>query len=128
MIFIRTMCDHAVTFGSVTLHLQEYRITGGCLLHEQGTADGVSAVAAVYPKGTRIIMKGKLAPPCFNVAQAAAALDAALRGGITRAVQLDALQCTGMRLIGYTLGTQEAAADVTLIFYTQSPLTAVEPQ
>ena len=128
MIWLNAMRDHQVTFGTVTLHLQTYTITGGCLLREQGTADGDAAVAAVYPKGTRIVLKGKIAPPLEHFSDAAAALDACVRGGIPRTLHLGFLTCEGARLIGYTMGTQDTAADVTLVFYTQTPLTTEEPE
>ena len=122
MTWIHAMQNFAVTFGTVTLHLQEYQITGGCLLREQGTAGGDAAIAAVYPKGTRIAVKGKLAPPAAQFAQVAAALDAAVRSGATRTVWLGGLRCQGMRLIGYTLGLHDVAAEVTLVFCTQTAL------
>lgn len=122
MIWVRTMREFPVTFGSLTLHLQEYQITGGCLLREQGTAAGDAAVAAVYPKGTRIALKGRLVPSRPETASVSAALDAAVRSGITRTVWLGDLRCQGMRLIGYTIGLRDTAAEVTLVFYTQTPL------
>ncbi|MBR2086401.1 MAG: hypothetical protein IJ906_04595 [Oscillospiraceae bacterium] len=128
MTYIRAMQDFPVTFGTLTLHLQEYQITGGCLLREQGTAAGDAAVAAVYPKGTRIAVKGKLAPPAAEFAAVGAALDATVRSGITRTVYLGDLRCQGMRLIGYTLGLRDITAEVTLVFYTQTPLDTEEEE
>ena len=122
MIWLRSTQDFAVTFGTLTLHLSEYQITGGCLLREQGTADGDAAVSAFYPKGTRITLKGKLAPPYTETAAVSAALDAAVRSGITRTVYLNTLRCQGMRLIGYTVGLRDITAEVTLVFLTQTPL------
>ena len=122
MTWINAIQDLQVTFGTLTLHLQEYQITGGCLLREQGTSAGDAAVSAVYPKGTRIALKGKLAPPAADFAAVGAALDAAVRSGATRTVYLGDLRCQGMRLIGYTLGLRDITAEVTLVFYTQTAL------
>ena len=61
MIYLKGLQDFAVTVGTVTLHLDEYCITGGALLRESGNAEGSAAVTALYPKGTRLKLKGKLA-------------------------------------------------------------------
>ncbi len=128
MHLIREMQDLAVTFGEVTLHLYDYQITGGCLLHEQGTSEGTAAVTAIYPKGTRITLTGKLVPEETAMASAAAALDAALRGGTTRTITLGKLVCASMRLVGYTLSLGESAGTVKLILRTDVPLTEAEPE
>lgn len=126
MIYLEQMPDLEVTFGTLTLHLSEYRIVGGCLVHEQGTSAGAAAVSAVYPKGTRITLKGRIAVPEPNFAEAGAALDAAVRSGIGRTVTLGTLVCADMRLIGYTLAPMGTAAEVALVFYTQTPLETEE--
>lgn len=117
-----------VVFGTIVLHMQEYQITGGCLLHEQGTAEGDAAVTAVYPKGTRIILKGKVASWVPEPAAVGAALDAAVRSGLPRDVTLGTLVCSDLRLIGYTLGLHDVVSEVTLVFYTQTPLELPEVQ
>lgn len=126
MTYLKAMQHFDVRFGELVLHLHEYQITGGCLLHEQGTAEGNAAVTSVFPKGTRIVLKGKLSPPQDNFAAAGAALDAAVRSGLPRTVRLGTLQCSGLRLIGYTMGLHDITAEVTLVFYTQTPLEALE--
>lgn len=128
MYMLRGMQDLTAVFGDVTLHLYDYQITGGCLLREQGTSEGTAAVASVYPKGTRLTLTGKLVPDAGTVASAAAALDAALRGGTTRTITLGDLVCAAMRLIGYTLSLGEAAVEVKLVFRTDTPLTEAAPE
>ena len=84
MIALKSTQCFNVIFGTIVLHLQEYQITGGCLLHEQGTAEGDAAVTAVYPKGTRIVLKGRLSAWHPDLAAVGASLDAAVRSGLTR--------------------------------------------
>lgn len=125
MIYLKGLQDFAVTVGTVTLHLDEYCITGGALLRESGNAEGSAAVTALYPKGTRLKLKGKLAPPLSNFAAAGEALDAMLRGGTQVNVRLGFLLARGVRLIGFTLEQKETAADVMLLLYTDTPLEEV---
>lgn len=122
MYLVREMPDFIVTLGEITLHLSDYQITGGCLLREQGTSDSTAAVTAVFPKGTRITLSGRLVPSQEILTQAGTALDAALRDGTALSVTLGTLVCTDMRLIGYTLRPGETAAEVKLVCCTQSPL------
>ena len=122
MIYLEQMQEYPVTIGELTLHLNGYRITGGCLVREQGTSDGTAAVTVLAPKGTRITLQGKLAPPEGCYAGAAAALDSLLREGGTMALSLGTLRCAGARLIGYTLDNTQLPPEVTLVFYTQTPM------
>ncbi len=122
MIYLREMQDYTLTIGTVTVHLHEYRITGGCLLRETGTAEGNGAVAAIYPKGTKIQLKGKAAPPVSQIALVGAALDSMLRDGSTQDVRLGLLKAKDVRLIGYTMELNDTAAELTLVLYTDAPL------
>ncbi|MBQ4465388.1 MAG: hypothetical protein II916_05445 [Oscillospiraceae bacterium] len=125
MIYLRGMQDYTLTVGTVTVHLHEYRITGGCLLRETGTAEGAGAVAAIYPKGTRIQLKGCATPPLDQIASVGAALDTLLRDGSTQDVRLGLLKAKDVRLIGYTMELSDTAADLTLVLYTDVPLEEV---
>lgn len=122
MYYVRETADYTVTFGDVTLHLSDYQLTGGCLLREQGTSGGTAAVTALYPKGTRIALTGRLVPTQELLSQTGTALDAALRSGTEVSVTLGSLVCKNLRLIGYTLKPGETAAEVKLVFYTGTPL------
>ena len=122
MMYLEGVQDIAVTVGELTLHLSEYRITGGCLVREQGNAEGTASVAVLYPKGTRITLKGKVAPPLENYAAVGAALDAVLRGGDQMTLRMGFLTARKAMLIGYTMEQGAFPLELTLVFFTASGL------
>lgn len=122
MMFLEGVQDIAVTVGGLVLHLSEYRITGGCLVREQGNAEGTASVAALYPKGTRIMLKGRVAPPQESFAAAGASLDAALRGGEQTELRIGFLTAHNATLIGYTMEQGAFPPELTLVFFTASAL------
>lgn len=111
---IRNMQQYDVNVGDTVLHLSAYQLTGSCMLREQGTAGGSAAVAACWPKGTRIVLKGTL----LDAAGVTAALDALLRAGTTQTVQIGQIRYSNARLIGYRISEGEALPEIMLIFYT----------
>ena len=115
------MKQYDVNLGDVVLHLAEYRLTGSCAVHEQGTAQGTGAVVECWPKGTRLVLKGKLSE-ATDPADAAAALDARMRSGLTSGVQLGRLLYTNARLVGYGLGEGDGVPDIMLVFLTNTAL------
>lgn len=118
---VRELQDHRVLIGDVMLHFSEYKINGSCLLHEQGTATGDAAVTACFPKGTRITLKGRLAPST-DTAAAVAAVDMVLRSGVKRYLYLGKLICPDARLISYVINEGADFPELTLLFYSSSPL------
>lgn len=110
-----------VAVGEVVLHLAEYRLTGSCAVREQGTALGTGAVTALWPRGTRLVLKGKLSEAA-DVAAVAVALDTLLRSGETTGVTLGTLLYRNARLIGYSLGEGYEVPEVTLVFMTNTVL------
>ena len=119
------MKDYAVIVGNVVLHLSEYRLTGSCGIREQGTALGTGAVTACWPKGTRLVLKGKLSDTA-DIAEIAAALDAKLHSKVTMGVQLGRLLYTDARLIGYSIGEGADVPEVMLMLVTNTVLTVEE--
>ncbi len=119
------MKQYDVVLGDVVLHLSEYRLTGSCGIREQGTALGTGAVMECWPKGTRLVLKGKLSDTA-DAAEVAAALDAKLRSGLTMGVQLGRLLYMNARLIGYSIGEGYDVPEVTLLLATNTALTVEE--
>lgn len=118
---VRELQDHRVLIGDVILHFSEYKINGSCFLHEQGTATGDAAVTACFPKGRRITLKGRLASST-DTAAAVAAIDMVLRSGATRYLYLGKLVCPDARLISYVISEGADFPELTLLFYSGSPL------
>lgn len=117
---LRQMSDIPLLVNDILLHLTEYAITGGCLVREQGTAEGTAAVTACYPKGTRLTLKGRLTDT--DTAKAAAALDTILHSGSACTVSIGALVCSELRLVGYALSGGEELPALELVFYTRAAL------
>lgn len=115
------MKQYDVVVGEVVLHLAEYRLTGSCALREQGTAQGTRAVTSCWPKGTRLVLKGKLSGNT-DTAEAAAALDAVLRLGTEQELRLGSLLFRDARLIGYGLGEGADVPELMLLFVTDRAL------
>ena len=113
--------DFQFRLGSVTMHMSAYQVTGSCTVRETGTPDGGNAVTALWRKGTRLTLKGKLEPD-VDTMQAAAAMDAVLRSGEKTDMVLSGVSYRDLRLIGYTLSDARDTPEVTLIFLTQGPL------
>ncbi len=123
-----TLCEmkqYDLILGEVVLHLAEYRLTGSCGVREQGTALGTGAVTACWAKCTRLVLKGKLSETA-DIAETAAALDAALRSGLTRGIRLGRLLYTDARLIGYSLGEGDGVPEITLMLMTNTALRTEE--
>ncbi len=115
---------YPVTVGGITLYLSGYKTVGACLIREQGTADGITEIAALYPKGTRLTMEGTL-PPQEDAAAVTAALAQRLQDGTQEMVTVQGLVYAAARLCGYTVAEGQEAARVTLQFYTaQMPVLA----
>lgn len=125
MLYLKGMQDYTVTIGTLVLHLEDFRITGNCTLREYGTAEGNGAVIWAYPRGTRIVLKGRLAPPAEHFAAAGAALDRLLREGTVQSLRIGMLRCRDARLIGYSMQQAEFPAELTLVFFTDTPLEEV---
>ena len=122
MMYLEGVQDIAVTVGEIVLHLSEYHITGGCLVREQGNAEGTASVAVLYPKGTRITLKGKVTPPLEHFASVGAALDGVLRGGDQVVLHMGFLTARNAMLIGYTMEQGAFPMELTLVFFTTSAL------
>lgn len=120
-ITVREMQSYPVQIGELTVYLSEYQIVGGCGISEQGTADGSGTVTAAFPKGTRLTLRGKLAPSS-DMAAIIAAVDAAMRGGTTLPLHIKEIRCDAVRLIGFTLKEGQEFPELTLLCYTQSAL------
>lgn len=114
--------SYDVLVDGVLLHLSEYKLVGGCLVQEQGTAAGKGTVAACFPKGTRLTLRGRLAPST-DMAAAAAALDMVMRSGVTRILHVGNLVYDEARLIGYSFGGGIQAPEAVLLFHTTQMLT-----
>ncbi|MBR3630984.1 MAG: hypothetical protein IKN55_11025 [Oscillospiraceae bacterium] len=119
------MKQYNVILGDFVLHLTEYRLTGSCSVREQGTAQGTGTVIECWPKGTRLVLKGKLSD-ATDPAETAAVLDHVLRSGLTRGVRLGRLLYTNARLVGYGLGEGNGVPEVSLVFVTNTVLQTEE--
>ncbi|MDE5563893.1 MAG: hypothetical protein K2I93_01955 [Oscillospiraceae bacterium] len=119
---VETLQSYDVLVGAVLLHLSDYKLVGGCMVQEQGTANGTATVTACFPKGTRLTLKGRLAPST-DMAAAAAALDMVLRSGVTRTLRVGKLVYNDARLIGFSFGGGTQAPEVMLLFHTAEALT-----
>lgn len=119
-VHVRGLQDYRLLLGRVLLHLSEYKIVGGCIFTEQGTASGASAVTACFPKEVRITLKGKL-PPDAELAYIAKELDLILHSGATRVIDLGSVLFQGARLIGYTFDEGADFPELTLLFCSSDP-------
>lgn len=123
-VFLQPPKGYPVTVGGITLYLAAYKTVGACLIREQGTADGVTEIAALYPKGTRLTLEGTL-PPQADAAAVTAALAKRMQDGTQEDVTVQGLVYAAARLCGYTVSEGQENAKVTLQFYTvQAPALA----
>ncbi len=122
---VEMLHSYDVLVGTVLLHLSDYKLVGGCLVQEQGTADGMGVVTACFPKGTRLTLKGRLAPST-DMAEAAAALDMAMRSGAVSTLKVGKLVYDSARLIGYSFSGGVQAPEAVLLFHTTEALTKEE--
>lgn len=120
-VLLRDMMDVCVTIGSLTLHLSEYKLVGGCAVHEQGTADGKGTMTAHFPKGTKLTLKGRLAPS-VDPASAAVAVDRAVHEKTPVSFSIRNLICSDAFVIGFTLTEGTELPEITLLFYLLHPL------
>ncbi len=118
--------DIPVTLGTLVLHLTGYRLSGSSILHEDGTADGTSAVTAAYPRGTRMTLRGQLSP-LVDTAAAAVALDTLLRAQTASDLTVGGLCLPGARVLAYTLEADAGAPVLSVVFLTAAALTEVAP-
>ena len=118
------MRDIPVTVGTLVLHLSSYRLAGSSILHEDGTADGTSAVTAAYPRGTRLTLRGLLAPAAAPAATAVA-LDTLLRAQTAADLTIGSLCLHGARVLAYTLEEEGDAPSLSIVFLTEQALTEV---
>ena len=111
-----------VTVGQVTLYLSAYQVSGGCQLREQGVADGSTAVASLWAKGSQITLEGRLAG---NAQSAILALDALARSRVGISFQIGAVSCLNAVLISYSVKENQDNINVSVTFYSSSPLVEV---
>lgn len=119
-VYLKAPEDFPVDMGGMTLHLSSYQVTGVCTVSEQGTADGLSAVTAVCPKGTRVELRGMLLPE-LQAETLISILSHYLRYGAATSFQIGRLRYNGARLCGYTIGEGTEKTEYVLKFYMPDP-------
>ena len=122
-VLIQAVKAFPVTVGEITLFLSAYEILGGCQLHEVGTADGSTAVASFWHKGSQFHLQGRLAG---NPEHAIVALDTLARSRVGVPLQIGAVSCTNAVLIGYSIKENQEAIEISVTFYSSAPLVEVE--
>ncbi len=118
-VLIQQVKEFPVTVGDVTLYLSSYQISGGCQLVEQGSADGSAVVTSFWVKGSQISLQGRLAG---NPENAVIALDALARSRVGISLQIGEVSCAVAYLIGYTLKDNQNVTEISVTFYSASPL------
>ena len=118
-ISIQQVKSFPVTIGTITLYLSAYQISGGCQFREQGTADGSTAIASLWSKGSQISLQGRL---MGNPENAIVSLDALARSRVGIPLQIGAVSCTNAKLIQYSVEENQTAIEISVTFYSPSPL------
>ena len=108
-----------VTIGNFTLYLSAYQVSGGCQFREQGTADGSTAVASLWAKGSQITLEGRLAG---NAQNAILSLDALARSRVGISLQIGAVSSSNAVLIAYSIKENQESIFVSVTFYSSAPL------
>ncbi len=122
---VDAMHDHVIRFGSLVLHFSQYKLTGSCIVREQGTASGSSAVAAVYPKGSRMTLRGRLAPG-VSVSMTGQTLCGMMRAGATVPAVIDNMVLPSARLIAFSIEDTQPAPEITVVLFTEDAVTREE--
>ncbi|MBE6875139.1 MAG: hypothetical protein E7496_00165 [Ruminococcus sp.] len=111
---IQNLKQFPVTFGTLTLYLSGYQLSGSSTLRETGASDGSAVLAGYWPQGIRLKLKGKL-PPDITPEQAVYALSQNLLAEQT--LTLGTLSFQNARLCGYTVSDQQDTPELILLFY-----------
>lgn len=111
---IQNLKQFPVTFGTLTLYLSEYQLSGNSTLTETGASDGSAVLAGYWLHGIRLKLKGKL-PPDISPEQAVYTLSQNLLAEQT--LTLGTLSFQNARLSGYTVSEQQDTPEILLLFY-----------
>ena len=124
---IQNLKHFPVTFGTLTVYLSGYQLSGSSTLKETGASDGSAVLAGYWPHGSRLKLKGKL-PPDITPEQVIYALSQNLL--TAQNLVLGNLTFQNARLCGYTVSDQQDTPEILLLFYCpQTPsLTEEETQ
>ncbi|MBR1555903.1 MAG: hypothetical protein IJ644_11015 [Oscillospiraceae bacterium] len=120
---IQNLKQFPVTFGTLTLYLSGYQLSGSSTLKETGASDGSSVLAGYWPQGIRLKLKGKLAPD-VTPEQTVYALSQNLLS--QRTLTLGTLSFQNARLCGYTVSDQQDTPELLLLFYCPENPTLIQ--
>ena len=120
---IQNLKSFPVTIGTLTVYLSGCQISGSSTIKESGTADGSFVVSGYWQQGSRLKLKGKLAP---SVAPEQVIIQIFQNMMQKRTLLLNTLSFTNAMLCGYTLSEQEDTPELTLLFYCPDTPTLIE--
>lgn len=117
------LCDPAffpVQIGDFVMYLSEYQITQSSSLKEAGSADGNPILTACVSLGSRLKLKGKLAPSLPAEQVITALSDRML---CPDDLQIRNVTFPGAMLCSFTVGENSELPDISIVFYcNQKPV------
>ena len=117
---IQNLKKFPVQIGDLVIYLSGYQISQSSSLKESGTADGSNVLTACWEMGTRIKLKGKIAPD-KTPEQVIYALSQAML--VSQNVAIRNLLFQDAMLCGYTVLENQEMPEISFIFYTnQKPI------
>ncbi|MDE5768488.1 MAG: hypothetical protein K2H82_03805 [Oscillospiraceae bacterium] len=121
------LCDPVffpVQIGDFVIYLSEYQITQSSSLKESGSVDGNVILTSCVSLGSRLKLKGKLAP-MLSPDQVIATLSGRMLH--PENLQIRNLTFPGAMLCSFTVGENSEMPDISLVFYcNQKPVLPTE--
>ncbi|MDE6087416.1 MAG: hypothetical protein K2G25_03425 [Oscillospiraceae bacterium] len=123
------LCDPVffpVQIGDLVIYLSEYQITQSSSLKESGSVGGNVVLTSCVSLGSRLKLKGKLAPSLFPDQVITALSNKML---CPENLQIRNLTFPGAMLCSFTVGENSEMPDILLVFYcNQKPVLSEESE